>query len=247
MYFETGERQAIHFEIAGRMLTKCSKTRSLSIRKNIRLRQEKLVETRVHENDILDNFKCRSDSNKSEPDTQRSNEENNKNTRNNKRSKGDKLLEFFWKFPSSPINNLFNNTEWFNSTWKYLPLNHTHIKAVQRIFQRQLCDMSIIDFMNKFQESETLFYNCGVRDVNDYYYTTDQSIAIELLMFQFCNSADRVKEFLCNLHNIEDRLVPKKNCMFILSQPNAGKNFFFDAAIHYFLSFGQIGNLYNFL
>lgn len=30
--------------------------------------------------------------------------------------------------------------------------------------------------------------------------------------------------------------------MFILSPPNAGKNFFFDAVIHYFLNFGQLGN-----
>lgn len=93
--------------------------------------------------------------------------------------------------------------------------------------------------MNKFKDSECLFYNCGVRDVNDYYYTTDQSlrIAIDLLMFQYSNNIERVTEFLNKLLNILDREIPKKNCMFILSAPNAGKNYFFDAVIHYFFKF----------
>lgn len=34
----------------------------------------------------------------------------------------------------------------------------------------------------------------------------------------------------------------KKNCFFIESPPNAGKNLFFDAVIHYFFSFGQVGS-----
>lgn len=30
--------------------------------------------------------------------------------------------------------------------------------------------------------------------------------------------------------------------MFVLSEPNGGKNWFFDAVIHFFLNFGEIGN-----
>jgi hypothetical protein len=127
------------------------------------------VEARRNEDGVLDDFQCRSYSDANEQAHEHGNKRSVRNQRDKKRSKGDKLLEFFWKFPTSPINNLFNNAVWFNSTWKYLPLNHTHIKAVQLIFQRQLCDMAFIDFMNKFKNSETLFLNCGVRDVNDYY------------------------------------------------------------------------------
>ncbi|VVC91317.1 unnamed protein product [Leptidea sinapis] len=70
VYFDTGERKAIHFEIAGRMWTKCGKTGDLSIRKNIRLRQEKLVEARGNEDGFRDEFQCRSDSNAAEQNTE---------------------------------------------------------------------------------------------------------------------------------------------------------------------------------
>ncbi|VVD05242.1 unnamed protein product [Leptidea sinapis] len=238
------------------MCTKCGKIGDLSIRKNILLRQEKLVEARGNEDGVRDEFQCRSDSNAAEQNTEYGYEGGQQNQKLSKRSKGDKLLEFFWKFPTSPINNLFNNSVWFNSQWKYLPLNNTHIKSVQRIFQRQLCDMSFIYFMNKIKDSELLFYNCGVRDVNDYYYTTDQSlrIVVDLLMFQYSNNVERVT-------NILDREIPKKIrpcgrlCVKIFAlrrrnatqravwtRSNAGKNYVFDAVIHYFLNFGQIGN-----
>lgn len=39
-----------------------------------------------------------------------------------------------------------------------------------------------------------------------------------------------------------DRKILKRNCFFIESPPNAGKNLFFDAVCHYYFSFGQIGN-----
>ncbi|UGV24202.1 MAG: putative nonstructural protein [SAfia-400D ambidensovirus] len=244
IYFESDERKAIHFEIAGRMWLQCGKTRNLSIRKNLQFGKEVLVETCGNEDDIPHEFQCRSHSTDSEQNPESSNATNNQNRRSSKRNKGDKLLEFFWRFPTAPINNIFNNSVWFTSPWKYLPLNNTHIRAVQRIYQRQLCDMNFMDFVNRYKYSEVLYFNCGVRDVNDYYYTTDQSlrIATDLLLFQFNNNLDRVQQFLKDLFNLLDRITPKKNCMFILSPPNAGKNYFFDAVIHFFLNFGQIGN-----
>lgn len=39
-----------------------------------------------------------------------------------------------------------------------------------------------------------------------------------------------------------DKKIPKKNSIFILSDPNAGKNFFFDAVVHYCINYGQMGN-----
>lgn len=34
----------------------------------------------------------------------------------------------------------------------------------------------------------------------------------------------------------------KKNCLCVISAANAGKNFWFDAVIHFYINFGQIGN-----
>lgn len=87
-----------------------------------------------------------------------------------------------------------------------------------------------------------LYFNCGV-DVNNYYYNLDQSVQIanELLLFQFNNNIDRLREFLNKLYEIVDKVV-EIIYLFALSPPNAGKKYFFDGIHHYFLNFGQIGN-----
>lgn len=244
IYFETGERTAIHFEIAGRTWTKCGKVRSLSIRKNPELGQEALVEACRNEDDLLNIKSCGSCADEDYTSNVSGDKTSGSYSKRRKGNKGDKLLEFFWRFPTAPIGNIFNTSNWFSSTWKYLPLNNNHIKAVQRIFQRQICDMSLREFIVKYKNIETPYFNCGVKDINDYYYNLEHSVNIanELLLFQFNNEHINVKSFLTNLYNLLEKNVPKKNCMFILSPPNAGKNYFFDAVLHYFLNFGQIGN-----
>lgn len=63
-----------------------------------------------------------------------------------------------------------------------------------------------------------------------------------LLLFQCEQDKDLVRIFLEDVYNVLDKRLAKKNTLFILSAPNAGKNWFFDCFIHFFLNFGQIGN-----
>lgn len=63
----------------------------------------------------------------------------------------------------------------------------------------------------------------------------------ELLKFQFPDENEMI-EFLKIVYQWYDKVIPKKNAILIKSEPNAGKNFFFDAVVHYCCNFGQVGN-----
>nr|QVW56826.1 MAG: putative nonstructural protein [Cecropis daurica parvoviridae sp.] len=60
-------------------------------------------------------------------------------------------------------------------------------------------------------------------------------------MYQFRNNGESVAIFLTDLYNILDKRIPKLNTLAIKADPNAGKNFFFDAVAAFFLNYGSIG------
>jgi len=66
----------------------------------------------------------------------------------------------------------------------------------------------------------------------------------KLLMFQFKNDILRIKQFLHEQLTIVDKSMLKCNCLyiFVLGEPNSGKNFFFDCLIHFFVNFGFMAN-----
>lgn len=78
----------------------------------------------------------------------------------------------------------------------------------------------------------------------DYYYDLSDSIKLmnNMLLFQLDNNVTNIKIFLNELYILLDRKEPKKNTFMVISQPNAGKNMFFDAVLHYYFSYGMIGN-----
>lgn len=45
-----------------------------------------------------------------------------------------------------------------------------------------------------------------------------------------------------DVYDICEMKKPKINSLFILSAPNAGKKYFFDAILHFYCNFGQVGN-----
>lgn len=105
-----------------------------------------------------------------------------------------------------------------------------------------MCVMEFKDHFNRIDPS-FLVFAAPQGNVRDYYYSIDESLVIldKLLKFQL-GTDDRVKEFVLVLYNLVDKITPKKNALFVLSAPNAGKNYFFDAVIHLFINFGQVGN-----
>jgi len=87
------------------------------------------------------------------------------------------------------------------------------------------------------------YFNAYNRIQSDVYYDVDTSvdIASKLLLYQFNNNSEHVHNFLNDLLNIIDKRIPKLNTLAIHAEPNAGKNFFFDAVAAFFINYGCIG------
>lgn len=78
--------------------------------------------------------------------------------------------------------------------------------------------------------------------------TVEDSFAamLELLDFQFDSNRQEVSDFVNNLYCLVEKLIPKKNCMEIVSPPGAGKNFFFDAVLSFYINRGTVRNFNRF-
>lgn len=169
----------------------------------------------------------------------------NETTGSQEGSKGDRLQHFFKGLPTSPISHIFNTRYWSTGKYRYMPRNSQLLTTVLFNLGLEYADMSTVDFFKMFSKCDPshLIFNAPMGDISEYYFNLEDSIYVleELLNFQ-CGSKENVYEFLVDLHGICDKTRLKLNTMFILSAPNAGKNYFFDAVVHYYLNFGQLGN-----
>lgn len=120
------------------------------------------------------------------------------------------------------------------------------MQNVVKIVGNTYNELSIKELGSFFAEIEpqNLIFNAPMGNVENYYYSPEDSLKIceKLVAFQFRDNKQDILYFYQCLFDVIDRRVPKKNSLFVLSPPNAGKNFFFDACIHYCINFGQMGN-----
>lgn len=127
-----------------------------------------------------------------------------------------------------------------------MDINSVFMRNCLKIVNNFYNELSFEEIHTFFEscEPQNLMFNAPLGNASEYYYSINASVDImnNLLLFQYEQNAKNVKSFLKELLNVIDKRVPKKNTMFVLSAPNAGKNFFFDAVIHYFINFGQMGN-----
>lgn len=99
--------------------------------------------------------------------------------------------------------------------------------------------MSLHEIILKLKKADKVYFAC-IPNFDEHYFTSRESFEIikELLSFQ-CSD---VYQFVKDLYNWLERKTNKKNCFSIVSPPNAGKNYFFDAVIHLMCNNGQIAN-----
>lgn len=97
-----------------------------------------------------------------------------------------------------------------------------------------------MDFISLYEKTNPLF-DAPHGNISQYYMDVPSSYAaiVELLEYQLGSD---VPDFVTNLYNLLERRVPKKNCMEIVSPPSAGKNFFFDAVVSFYINRGTIHN-----
>lgn len=72
------------------------------------------------------------------------------------------------------------------------------------------------------------------------YFSIEESVYVleKLLKHQYSDP----RPFLLRLHRICEKLIPKRNAIFIHGEPNAGKNFFFDMVASFYFNVGNVNN-----
>lgn len=243
-YFNQGSRLLHQLEIGGETWILGDQVRRLQFQGCKGAGQEKLVEDTVLSFDILHPVGCGSDSNESGPDTQNDNGEVLRKPRIKKRNQSDCIREFILGLPTAPLNLVFSLPQWIYGPYKYLSKRNTKLEVVMNLVRLKYCDMSIQQLHEHVISTNCISYNAFFGNVDSYYYDMEKSVYLldELLLFQYDNDTSLIINFLRNLYDVCEKVIPKKNAFFVLGQPNAGKNLFFDAVVHSFLNFGQIGN-----
>lgn len=159
---------------------------------------------------------------------------------------GKKIQEILIKNPVCPIHNICNSDKWLaDDDLMYIRKDNPLFKNIIDAWMHKVCRWSIFDFQQFYTNGDCEpTFHCGYMDMKDVYYTKERSLEIinELLEHQFGGNPVVVREFLRDLYNIIERKVPKLNTIVIKSPPSAGKNYFVDMFLDYFMNRGQLGN-----
>lgn len=166
------------------------------------------------------------------------------NRRCRKTRAADSIYDFIIKISTSPINKVFNTSEWVNSKFKYMNPAAFQIKNIIELIQRKYTNSTLSEIIKLHSECKKVYFSATINDFDSYYYDVERSLEImdNIVHYQNDNDPKKVEKFLHDLYCICERVIPKKNAMLILSAPNAGKNLFFDAVIHWYSNYGQIAN-----
>jgi len=156
----------------------------------------------------------------------------------------ERLLDFLKQTIFSPPKSLFSSRLWLKSTYRYHDRRKTYFMIVLeqlKLYYSEKCYSEIWIHVLQCDPMKVFF---AAEDKHSYYYDIYHSVKYleALLNWQYDDDSDEVKKFLQNLYDILDKKRPKCNTLFILSKPNSGKNFFFDAVVNSCINFGVIHN-----
>lgn len=151
---------------------------------------------------------------------------------------------FYHKVVCTPIKNLMICSLWKqNEKYSFiLKSDRFYLRAIQKL-NNIFSSMTYNQFL-QYYAGKTPIFNAYTGDINVYYYNINTCVNIldMLLKYQFDNNIDHIKDFLQKLHNILEKKVPKINCIEVVSPSSAGKNYFFDCVIRFYINSGNIGN-----
>lgn len=246
-YFEKGTRSITHMDISGRTWIPSSEAGCVRFQRCAQRLEGSVVEARHISLDFLDKFACGPQGAATDAAPSTSSQADQVDGGSGQRGKGDKIIQFIQERPTAPVLNLFGTSLWLKSKWKFMDLNSVLIRNCVRIVNNFYNELSVGDLYRHFGNNvDPAFYifNAPLGSVDSYYYSIQESVDVlnRLLLFQFCNRQYEVSLFLNTLLDVLNRRIPKKNTIFVLSPPNSGKNFFFDAVLHLLINYGQMGN-----
>lgn len=166
------------------------------------------------------------------------------------RGSGDSRLqaieENLMRYPCTPMLSTIDSEPWLaNNTLKYIRETDSDLKLVIGMLKSRICTWNFFDFKILYErQSCQPMWDHRFLDTSSYYYDVEGSvnILVRLLEYQFNKDVDLIVNFLTDLYNVCERLVPKLNTIVCVSPHSAGKNFFFDMVLNFYWNRGQMGN-----
>lgn len=157
--------------------------------------------------------------------------------------------QLLYEYPTCPPEDFHYIKEFYlNDTLKNTLTNNKYVKQDLRNWCAKLGLWKLSDFNNYYNDPNVKPYFNGYSTNNDnVYYDVDTSVKIanQLLLHQYENDTEQVRNFLIDLLNVIDKRVPKLNTLAIHGETNAGKNYFFDAVVAYFINYGYLGTIHK--
>lgn len=163
----------------------------------------------------------------------------------------EELEEFILKNLTCPINAITRSKAWKISKYRYLNEEDRTVRRVVDYLKAEIHGYSykrILELHNK----GTSTFLCINNDLDTFYYSPHESmfLILELLRYQFTPQATEnldnldklVAKFIEVLYNFLERKTPKVNCLEVISEPSAGKNWFFDCISSFYINVGYIAN-----
>ncbi|XP_037557265.2 LOW QUALITY PROTEIN: uncharacterized protein LOC119434485 [Dermacentor silvarum] len=161
-----------------------------------------------------------------------------------KRKAEEPLYDWLRENPVSPLTNIVRTPKWLaDPNFRFIRLDDKHLQRAIQVFNDEMCSYTTLDFIELYKNTQPLF-DAPQGDLSAYYMSIEESFdaVLELLSFQFDDNQPEISDFVNNLYMLVEKLVPKKNCLEVVSPPSAGKNFFFDAVLSFYINRGTIRN-----
>ncbi|QOR29559.1 nonstructural protein [Bat-associated densovirus 5] len=165
-----------------------------------------------------------------------------------------RILQFILEAPTFPLENILRTKLWDYSDYNTMIASDKIIQRCLFLAQNKFAKWTFKQF-EQYYESTVKYPHWAVTDIDnihEYYFSVDKSLEIceclidfqlescELLMD--LDKTEKRSHFLNDLYDILEKQRPKVNCFMVLSEPSAGKNFFFDAICAWYINVGLVQN-----
>lgn len=159
-------------------------------------------------------------------------------------SKTRPLFEFLQGIVFSPPKAIFQSRIWLKSKYRYVDKRKNYFNVILQELQLFYTEKTVLELWNHLLHCDPLHLMFASENPSEYYFSLQQSVEYleSLLCFQMEDDEGEISQFLYDLLAILDKTKPKCNTFFVHGEANAGKNFFFDAVMHFCVNFGIITN-----
>lgn len=148
------------------------------------------------------------------------------------------LMAAVWDHLCVPIDATCNSRKWVHH-WhlKTFTSSNDHYKYACAQVAREINLWSYKDYVLFYEKHPTLQW------MNHTYYTVEESLEhIEKLLIHQCHTEEGVKAFVNKMYAVCEKLIPKRNAIYISGSPSSCKTYFCMMVCSFYLSFGEVEN-----